>query len=106
MADDKDKVSGNNAPDKGGKPDNKPAKASKKNMGGINDRAVKWVTAKKSEYLAEFKRIVWPTREELLKETLTVIMVSLIFGAYIAMLDGAFGFLLSRFSQFASALFS
>ena len=101
-----DKVSGNNAPDKGGKPDNKPAKASKKSKDSINERVTKWVVARKNEYLAEFKRIVWPTREELLKETLTVIMVSLIFGAYIAMLDGAFGFLLSRFSQFASALFS
>jgi len=70
------------------------------------NRAGKWLTAKKNEYLAEFKRIVWPTREVLLKETITVIAVSLIFGAYIALLDGAFGFLYSRFAQLTATLFS
>jgi len=42
-------------------------------------------------YKAEFRKIVWPSRETLIKHTVTVIAVSLIFGAYIALTDGAFG---------------
>jgi len=50
-------------------------------------------------YKAEFKKIVWPSRETLVKHTTTVAVVSLIFGAYIALLDGIFGALFSRFVQ-------
>ena len=50
-------------------------------------------------YKAEFKKIVWPSRETLIKHTFTVIIVSLIFGAYIALTDGVFGALFSRFVQ-------
>jgi len=50
-------------------------------------------------YRAEFKKIVWPSRETLIKHTITVIVVSLIFGAYIALTDGVFGALFSRFVQ-------
>ena len=48
-------------------------------------------------YKAEFKKIVWPSRQTLIKHTLTVVVVSLIFGAYIAVTDGIFGALFSRF---------
>jgi len=50
-------------------------------------------------YKAEFKKIVWPSRQTLMKHTLTVIVVSLIFGAYIALTDGIFGALFSRFVE-------
>ena len=50
-------------------------------------------------YKAEFKKIVWPSRETLIKHTVTVVVVSLIFGAYIALTDGVFGWLFSRFVQ-------
>ena len=50
-------------------------------------------------YKAEFKKIVWPSRETLIKHTVTVVVVSLIFGAYIAITDGVFGALFSRFVQ-------
>ena len=50
-------------------------------------------------YKAEFRKIVWPSRETLIKHTVTVIIVSLIFGAYIALTDGVFGALFSRFVQ-------
>lgn len=50
-----------------------------------------WLAEKFTVYRAEFRKIVWPSREDLLKHTVTVIVVSLIFGAYIALLDGAFG---------------
>jgi preprotein translocase subunit SecE len=41
-------------------------------------------------YKAEFKKIVWPSRQTLFKHTVTVIAVSLIFGAYIALNDYVF----------------
>ena len=50
-------------------------------------------------YRAEFRKIVWPSRETLIKHTVTVIAVSLIFGAYIALVDGGFGVVLSRFVE-------
>lgn len=34
-------------------------------------------------HIAEFKRVVWPSKEEIIKETLSVIAISLIFGAII-----------------------
>ena len=107
MADDDIKnVSENKNSKDGGKRETKPAKASKGARESINIRLTKWFTAKKNEYWAEFKRIVWPTREQLLKETVTVMAVSLIFGLYVAALDGIFGMLFSRFAQLTSSLFS
>jgi len=48
-------------------------------------------------YKAEFRKIVWPTRQVLIKHTATVIVVSLIFGIYIAINDGIFGWLFNQF---------
>lgn len=42
-----------------------------------------WVKA----HVAEFKRIIWPSKEEIVKETLSVIAISLIFGAIIIGFD-------------------
>jgi len=53
-------------------------------------------------YKAEFKKIVWPSREQLVKHTLTVMVVSLIFGIYIAIVDGIFGAAFSRFVELVS----
>jgi len=53
-------------------------------------------------YRAEFRKIVWPSRDTLIKHTITVVVVSLIFGAYIALTDGIFGALFSRFVQLVS----
>ena len=52
-----------------------------------------FIVAKLTEYRAEFRKIVWPSREELLKHTLTTIVISLIFGAFIALCDGFFAFI-------------
>ena len=86
------------------KQDNKPHKSLKDKKESLSERLKKWFVSKKNEYAAEFKRIVWPSREELLKETVTVIVVSLLFGLYITVLDGAFGFLYSQFANLASTL--
>ena len=49
------------------------------------------------KYRAEFRKIVWPSKETLFKHTVTVVIVSGIFGAYIALNDGIFGFLFRQF---------
>jgi len=51
------------------------------------------------KYRAEFRKIVWPSRETLVKHTVTVVIVSAIFGAYIAINDGVFGFLFRQFAN-------
>jgi len=48
-------------------------------------------------YRAEFRKIVWPSWETLIKHTATVVVVSLMFGAYIALMDGGFGILFRQF---------
>ena len=48
-------------------------------------------------YRAEFRKIVWPSKETLTKHTITVIAVSLMFGAYIALMDGGFGIVFRQF---------
>jgi len=49
------------------------------------------------KYKAEFRKIVWPSRETLVKHTVTVVIVSAMFGAYIALNDGVFSFLFRQF---------
>jgi len=45
-----------------------------------------------AEINGEFKKIVWPTRRELIKQTTTVIFVSAMFGVIIFLMDLMFGF--------------
>jgi len=42
-------------------------------------------------YRSEFAKIVWPGRPELIRKTVTVAVISGLFGAYIAGLDLVFG---------------
>ena len=107
MADNKDKNSENNTEKTTGKPEGKSQKPSKKNKDKESPivRMQKWFHAKQVEFTSEFKKIVWPSRQELMKETVVVIVVSLLFGLYITVLDGVFGFLYSQFAQFASTMF-
>ncbi|HAG04306.1 MAG TPA: preprotein translocase subunit SecE [Lachnospiraceae bacterium] len=41
-------------------------------------------------HVGEFKRIVWPSRKTLVKETISVIVISVILGAIIFLLDTGF----------------
>ncbi len=41
---------------------------------------------------AEFGKIIWPTKDDIIKQTTAVVIVSAIFCALIAVLDYAFGF--------------
>ncbi|MDR1913676.1 MAG: preprotein translocase subunit SecE [Clostridiales bacterium] len=79
-------------------------KKNKAQSESLTSKIKNWFHARYVEYFSEFKKIVWPSRDNLLKQTVTVIVISLIFGAYIALLDGAFGFGLTLFSQFAATL--
>ncbi len=51
----------------------------------------KEITTQKSDWLsglkAEFRKIIWPTKEQLAKETTAVVIVSVILGLIIALLD-------------------
>lgn len=38
-------------------------------------------------HVAEFKRIMWPSREDIVKQTLSVIAISLIFGCIVIAFD-------------------
>ncbi|MCL2015932.1 MAG: preprotein translocase subunit SecE [Defluviitaleaceae bacterium] len=65
-------------------------KAAKK--GGRNSIAKIYTT-----YRGEFSKIVWPGRPELIRKTITVAIISGIFGIYISTLDGLFGALFTTF---------
>jgi len=95
------------ADDNNKKPDDKNKKHDDKKSSKKEGRSIaKWFHDKRVEFSTEFKRIVWPGREQLVKETVIVIVVSLLFGAYIMGLDFGFGYLLSEFShRVASSLF-
>lgn len=54
-----------------------------------------------STYRNEFAKIVWPSRPELIRKTITVAVISAMFGAYIAVLDGLLG---SGFTAFLRML--
>jgi preprotein translocase subunit SecE len=83
--------------------DKKPVKQKSKKDAKKEVAKKNFIVEKFTEYRAEFRKIVWPSREELLKHTVTTIVISLIFGAFIALLDGVFGFtfttIVSHFAQ-------
>ncbi|MCL2388502.1 MAG: preprotein translocase subunit SecE [Defluviitaleaceae bacterium] len=53
-------------------------------------------------YKSEFSKIVWPSRSTLFKHTVTVIVVSLMFGVYIALNDFIFGQVFQAFVQWVA----
>lgn len=57
-----------------------------------------WVKA----HVGEFKRIVWPSRQELTRETITVVVVSLVLGILIMGVDFVFQYGLNTLTQLFS----
>ena len=49
------------------------------------------------ESKSELNKVVWPTKQETIRLTLVVLVVSVIVGAYIAGLDAFFTMLIERF---------
>lgn len=44
---------------------------------------------------AEFNKIMWPSRDDIIKQTTSVVAISLIVGALIAVFDYGFGYLVN-----------
>ena len=44
---------------------------------------------------AEFNKIIWPSREDIIKQTTAVVVISVIVGALIAVFDYGFGYLIN-----------
>jgi preprotein translocase SecE subunit len=59
--------------------------------GNIFVKTWRGLLAKLTELRGEFRKIVWPSRETLVKHTVTTIVISLLFGAFITALDFFFG---------------
>lgn len=72
-----------NNSDQSSKPAKSKKSSKKENKKGLSDFL--------AIYKSEFKKVVWPSRKELFKETITVIVVSLAVGAVIFGYDSAFG---------------
>ena len=62
--------------------ESKPKKAAKSDKPGFSDRF--------KDHRAEFKKIIWPNKTELRKQTVTVIITSIIMGAVIFGIDSVF----------------
>ena len=58
---------------------------------------IKAIGGKFTAVRGEFKKITWPSRPELIRKTITVGVISLIFGGYIAFADMVLGFLFNHF---------
>ena len=44
---------------------------------------------------AEFGKIIWPTKDDIIKQTTAVVIISVIVGALIAVFDYGFGYLIN-----------
>ena len=85
-------------PKSGAPKEPKPKKPGKPEESGVS-RFGKWWSNKFGEYKSEFKKIVWPSRMELLKSSVTVVIVCAIFGLYLAGVDTLIGAAFTQFVQ-------
>ena len=70
--------------------ENKPAAASAPKKAAAatkKEKGKESFSDKAKDYKAEFKKIVWPNRQEVLKKTVTVIVTSLLMGVIIFCMD-------------------
>jgi preprotein translocase subunit SecE len=58
------------------------------------------------ELKAEFKKIIWPNHKQLSRETVTVIVLSLLVGVIIFVIDKIFGFGYEHLVTLVQGLFS
>jgi len=57
-----------------------------------DEKASKGLKAYFKDFRGEFKKIIWPNRNELIKSTITVAVTSLCFGAVIFVMDTIYSF--------------
>ncbi len=60
------------------------------------------VSSTYGDFKGEFRKIIWPQRQELIKQTFTVIVTSLLVGAVIFGFDSVFGFSVNLLAGFLS----
>lgn len=79
------------------------AKASKpvarKDNSKGSDKSSNSLGSKFGNVVSEFKKIVWPSRKDLMKQTVTVIITSLLVGVIILGLDSVLSVLLSFYTK-------
>ena len=60
-------------------------------MGDTNTNAVENVARKSGSWFkglkAEYKKVIWPNKDEVTKQTIAVVLVSFVVGVVIALLD-------------------
>ena len=71
-----------------------PKKAEKAKKPGEKNALVTKIQTFYTNIASEFKKIIWPKRDELAKQTFIVIVICAIFGALIFGMDAAFGAML------------
>jgi preprotein translocase subunit SecE len=49
-----------------------------------------------TEVRGELKKVTWPTRNDMQKTTIAVIIISIIFGLYLQLIDFSFRFLVTK----------
>jgi len=49
-----------------------------------------------TEVRGELKKVTWPTRMDMQKTTIAVIIISIIFGIYLQLIDFSFRFLVTK----------
>jgi len=49
-----------------------------------------------TEIKGELKKVTWPTRDDMQKTTIAVIVISIIFGIYLQMVDFSFRYLVDK----------
>jgi preprotein translocase subunit SecE len=84
-----EEIKNENKPAKSDKQDNKPEKKEKAKLG---DRIKKFF----KDYKSELKKVVWPTKDQIIKNTSVVLFVIIIMASIIGVLDLFFGFGVSR----------
>ncbi len=77
-------------------------KETKPESNNVFAKSWRGLLGKLTELRGEFRKIVWPSRDTLIKHTVTTIVISLIFGAFITLLDGLFGVISSSLIGFFS----
>ncbi|MDR1065810.1 MAG: preprotein translocase subunit SecE [Clostridiales bacterium] len=55
------------------------------------------------EVKGEYNKVIWPSRQELVKQTVTVMLTSIIIGAVIVAYDSLFGFGMGAFADLIAA---
>ena len=74
-------------------------KTEKKSAGKQKQKKKSFITLFFNNISSEFRKIVWPSRSELIKQTVVVIIISLVIGALIFGMDALFSLMQAFFTD-------